>query len=418
MTPDEQIQLLSRGCEEILPEGELLRRVRRRREQGRPLRVKQGFDPTAPDIHLGHTVGLLKLKQFQSLGHQVVLIIGDYTGRVGDPSGRTKTRPQLTEEQVEENAHTYLDQFFRVLERDPRPPLKPVEIHRNSEWFSGMKFMDVIRLTSRYTVARLLERDDFAKRMAGGHPIGVHELLYPLMQGYDSVAIEADVELGGTDQKFNLLVGRALQELEGQEAQVILTVPLLPGLDGVQRMSKSLGNYIGVSDAPDDMYGKVMSIPDPLMKTYWRLVTDLPDSRLDAVDRALADRSVNPMSVKKELAHRLVSLYHGAEAADAAQRDFEAQFSYRGVPEHLEEFHRGQVEASLGHAPRPTIVEFLVASGIAPTKSAARRLVGQGAVSVDGARISDFSLPIDPESSFILKAGRRMKRYRPGPAGA
>jgi tyrosyl-tRNA synthetase len=416
MTAEDQARLLSRGAEEILPDGELLRRLRQREREGRPLRVKQGFDPTAPDIHLGHTVGLRKLRQFQELGHQVVLIVGDYTGMVGDPSGRTRTRPQLTREQVEENAHTYLDQFFRVLDREPRPPMMPVEIHRNGEWFSDMRFMDVIRLCAHHTVARMLERDDFTERMAARHPIGIHELLYPLMQGYDSVAIQADVELGGTDQKFNLLVGRALQEIHGQPPQVVLTLPLLAGLDGVQRMSKSLGNYIGVTDPPDEFYGKVMSLPDGIMPAYWRLVADLPDAELEAVNRALSDPAVNPMAVKKQLARRLVTLYHGEGAADAAQRNFETQFSRRAVPDDLEEFHREQVVAALGHSPRPTVVEFLVGSGIADSKSAARRLVAQGAVSVDGARVNDIAAPLDPESVFVLRAGRRMKRYRPRPA--
>ena len=298
MNVEQQVKSLSRGTEEILPEGGLLERLRACERERRPMRVKQGFDPTAPDIHLGHSVGLRKLREFQELGHQVVLIIGDYTARVGDPSGLSKTRPQLSEAEVDANAATYLEQFFRVLERDPRPPRLPVEVHRNGGWFAGMRFADVIRLASQYTVARMLERDDFAKRYAARQPIGIHEMLYPLMQGYDSVAIRADLELGGTDQKFNLLVGRALQEIHGQAPQLILTVPLLPGLDGIQRMSKSLGNYIGVTDSPREIYGKVMSLPDAVLATYWRLVTDADEAEVDAVVRELGDASVNPMTVK------------------------------------------------------------------------------------------------------------------------
>ena len=280
MTAAEQLMILQRDAEEILPQGELLRRLEASQREGRPLRVKQGFDPTAPDIHLGHTVGLRKLRQFQDLGHQVVLIVGDYTGMVGDPSGRSKTRPQLAEAQVEENARTYLEQFFKVLDPRPDPPRLPVEIHRNGEWFAPMRFMDVMRLGAEYTIARLLERDDFAKRFRDGQPISVHELFYPLMQGYDSVAIRADVELGATEQKFNLLVGRALQETHAMAPQVILTLPVLPGLDGKQRMSKSLGNYVGVTHPPREMFGRIMSLPDDCLLLYWRLVTDASATEL------------------------------------------------------------------------------------------------------------------------------------------
>jgi tyrosyl-tRNA synthetase len=406
MTPEEQAQLLSRGAEEILPEGELLVRLRHRAREGKPLRVKQGFDPTAPDIHLGHTVGLRKLGQFQEFGHQVVLIVGDQTGMVGDPSGRTKTRPQLTEEQVEANARTYLEQFYRVLEQDPRPPLRKVEIHRNSTWFSRMQFMDVIRLASRYTVARLLERDDFAKRTAAQHPIGVHELLYPLMQGYDSIAIEADVELGGTDQKFNLLVGRTLQEAYGQPPQIVMTVPLLPGLDGVQRMSKSLGNYVGVTDSPMDMFGKLMSIPDSVMGLYWELASGASASELKDVERTLSDSKVNPMTVKKDLAHRVVRLYHGQAAADRAQRDFEVQFSRREAPESLPVWSPETGE-DMG------IKDLLVRSGLASTGSAAWRAVDQGAVSIDGVRITDRHHRQKMKQPFVIRLGRRMVRVSP-----
>jgi tyrosyl-tRNA synthetase len=411
--PEAQFKILARGAEEILPEGALLARLRQCAAEGRPLRVKQGFDPTAPDIHLGHTVGLRMLRRFQDLGHQVVLIVGDYTGMVGDPSGRSKTRPQLDEAQVEVHARTYLDQFYRVLDPAPRAPRLPVEVHRNGEWFSRWRFMDVMKLASQYTVARLLERDDFSKRFAAQQPIAVHELMYPLMQGYDSVAIRADVELGATEQKFNLLVGRVLQESHGQTPQVAMTLPVLPGLDGVQRMSKSLGNYIGVTDAPSDMFGKVMSVPDSAMILYWALVTDADAAELERVRAALADSATNPMHVKKRLAHRLVCMYHDASAADHAQRDFEAQFSRREVPEHLESFGRSALGSSARDPEEPTVVEALVASGMATSKSAARRLVEQGAVSVDGARITEFDHRVDPMTTWVLRAGRRMKRFEP-----
>ena len=416
MTPEEQLEALSRGTEEILPEGEFLLRLRDSAREKRPLRVKQGFDPTAPDIHLGHTVGLRKLRQFQELGHQVVLIVGDYTGMVGDPSGLSRTRPQLTEAEVESNARTYLEQFYRVLDSDPRPPLLPVEVHRNGEWFAGMSFMDVMRLGASYTVARLLERDDFSKRFAAHQPIAVHELFYPIMQGYDSVAIRADVELGATEQKFNLLVGRVLQEARGQRPQIALTLPVLPGLDGVKRMSKSLGNYIGVTDPPAEMFGKVMSLPDGVMSLYWRLVTDADPGELDRVERSLSEPSTNPMTVKKELGRRIVAMYHGAEVSQRAQADFEAQFSRREVPEELAEFFRETLLAVPRQTDAPTVLEAIVASGFASSKSIARRLVDQGAVSIDGEKVLEQQKPVDVGKVWVLRAGRKMARYRPEPA--
>ncbi len=412
-SPERQLEILERGSEEIVPRGEFLERLRASVRDSRPLRVKQGFDPTAPDIHLGHTVGLRKLRQFQDLGHQVVLIIGDYTGMVGDPSGRNKTRPQLTADEVESNARTYLAQFFKVLDPDPAPPRLPVEVHRNGEWFARMSFMEILRLASKYTVARMLERDDFAKRYAAHEPISLHELFYPLMQGYDSVAVHADIELGATEQKFNLLVGRVLQELHDQRPQLALTLPVLPGLDGGQRMSKSLGNYIGVTDAPSEMFGKVMSLPDKSMALYWRLVSDATSDELAAIERDLADPAVNPMLVKKRLGERIVSMYHGREAADRARRDFEAQFTRGEVPESLEEFNKLDVLRAQGQAPRAGVVEFVVAAGFARSKSDARRLLEQGAVSIDGERVHSLDARVDLEAAFVLRAGRRMKRYRP-----
>ena len=406
LTPEEQATRLALGTEEILPQGELLARLARCAKEKRPLRVKQGFDPTAPDIHIGHAVGLRKLRQFQDLGHQVVLIVGDYTGRVGDPSGRSKTRPQLSDDEIERNAATYLEQFYRVLERAPKPPRLAVEIHRNGEWFSRMTFMEVMKLASEYTVAQLLERDDFSKRYAAGHPIGVHELMYPLMQGYDSVAIKSDVELGGTEQKFNLLVGRVLQELGGQLPQIVMTVPLLPGLDGVQRMSKSLGNYIGLTDAPGEMFGKAMSLPDPAMPVFWRLATDASADELAAAGRELADPAVNPMSVKKRLAGRIVTMYHGAEAAARAQGDFEAQFSRKEIPQDLPVWTADSAGA-MG------IKDLLVRAGLARSGSVAWRAVDQGAVSIDQVKVSDRNHRQELGQPFVLRLGRRMIRVQP-----
>src|SRR5437867_12095200 len=329
MTPEEQVRILSRGAEEILPEGALLERLHACRREGRPLRVKQGFDPTAPDIHLGHTIGLRKLRQFQELGHQVVLIVGSYTALVGDPSGRSQTRPTLTEAEVHANAQTYLDQFFKVVDKSK------TEVRWNGDWFKTMSFVDVLRLTSRFTVARILERDDFDIRFTKGEPISVHELLYPLMQAYDSVMVRADIEIGATEQKFNLLTGRDIQAAYDVEPQVILTLPVLEGLDGVRRMSKSLGNYIGIAEPPKEIYGKVMSLPDKLIERYFRLVTDATSAEFDEVARSLRQAGTNPMTWKKALAHRIVRMYHEQAAADFAQSEFEKQFSRRELPSDL-----------------------------------------------------------------------------------
>jgi tyrosyl-tRNA synthetase len=419
-TPEAQLALLARGTVEILPgQDALLARLQRCEREGRPLRVKQGFDPTAPDIHLGHTVGLRKLRQFQDLGHQVVLIVGDYTGMVGDPSGRSRARPQLSQAEVEAHARTYLDQFFKVLDPRPAPPRLPVEVHRNGEWFASMQFMDVMRLASSYTVARVLERDDFANRMRQQQPISLHELFYPIMQGYDSVAIRADVELGATEQKFNLLVGRVLQESDGQEPQIAMTLPVLPGLDGVQRMSKSLGNYVGVADEPRDMFGKLMSLPDRLMRDYWVLVTDATEEELEIIEkkldflgrpfrpdeiRAAGFSGLNWMALKKDLARRIVAMYHGADAADRAQRAFEEQFQRRVVPADLPEWRPDTGIAEMG------IKDLLVRTGLARSGSEAWRKVDEGAVSIDQIRITDRGHRQSLERPFVLQLGRRMVR--------
>jgi tyrosyl-tRNA synthetase len=301
-----------------------------------------------------------------------------------------------------------------VLERRPAAPRLPVEVHRNGEWFAGMSFAGVIRLTSQYTVSRLLERDDFAKRFEAQQPISVHELLYPLMQGHDSVEIRADLEIGATEQKFNLVVGRELQRLAGQEPQVILTLPVLPGLDGVQRMSKSLGNYIGVTDPPAEMFGKVMKLPDTALRVFWRLVTDANPAELGEIERALGDGVTNPMTIKKRLGERLVTMYHDADAAARARTDFEAQFSRREVPEHLEEFDRAALLARASDPSRPIVVDALLAAGMCATRSEARRLIEQRAVRIDGELVEAWDFPVNPAISFVLKSGRRMKRYQPG----
>ncbi|HDN59533.1 MAG TPA: tyrosine--tRNA ligase, partial [Candidatus Marinimicrobia bacterium] len=296
---EKQLEVIKSGVEELISEEELIKKLERCEKTGKPLRVKQGFDPTAPDIHLGHTVGLRKLKQFQDLGHTVVLIIGDYTGMVGDPSGKSETRPRLTYEQVMENAKTYEKQFFKILDRDR------TEVRYNGEWFSKMSFSDVMDLAAKFTVARLLERDDFSNRYKEGKPISLHEFFYPLMQGFDSVAIQADVEIGATEQKFNLVAARQIQREYGQEPQVILTLPVLEGIDGTQRMSKTLGNYVGIDEPPDEMFGKVMSIPDELILKYFTLVTDYSVEQLKDLKKRLDDPAVNPMEIKKELARAI-----------------------------------------------------------------------------------------------------------------
>jgi len=393
---DRQLALILRGAEELLPLDEFRRKLERAVREGRPLRVKQGFDPTAPDIHLGHSVGLRKLRTFQDLGHQVVVIVGDYTGLVGDPSGRSKTRPQLTAEAIEANARTYLDQFFRVVDR------AKTEIHRNGEWFARMSFADILKLTSQYTVARVLERDDFAKRWQAGQPISVHELLYPLMQGHDSVEIKADVELGGTEQKFNLLVGRALQEAAGQEPQAILTMPILVGLDGEQRMSKSLGNYVGIAEPPVEQFGKLMSIPDEQIVPYFTLVTDLAPEAVAAIEQDLA-AGTNPMTHKKALAERIVTMYHGPEAGQAARASFESQFVKRGRPTEA-------VLWTLPAAERWPVRQLLVDTGLAKSLGEARRKIEEGAVEAGGAAVKDPALELVPPADgrpLALRLGRR-----------
>jgi len=390
-----QFDIISRGAIDLLPEDEFRERIKKSIKANKPLRVKQGFDPTAPDIHLGHTVGIRKLKQFQELGHQIVLIIGDYTGLVGDPSGRSATRPQLTYDQVMENAETYQRQFFKILDRSK------TEIHYNGEWFSKMNFKEIMELAARFTVARMLERDDFDKRYKSGSPISIHELFYPLMQAYDSVAIKADIEIGATEQKFNLLTGREIQQDYGVQPQLVLTLPVLVGVDGHQRMSKSTGNYIGIDESPGEMFGKIMSIPDNLIYSYFELATDVTLDRLAEIKGILEKGQTNPMELKKELGETIVSMYHSADEAKDARIEFERVFSKGELPEGIPEFDARNYEGSIW------IVKLLTDSKMAKSGGEARRLIRGGGVSVDGEKISDENYEFELKDGMLLKIGKR-----------
>lgn len=392
---EEQLRQIRRGVVEIIPEEELVQKLERSYRTGKPLIVKLGCDPSRPDLHLGHAVVLRKLRQFQDLGHQAVLIIGDFTAMIGDPTGRSKTRPALTLEETRANGRTYFEQAARIL--DPERTI----IRYNSEWLGRMTFRDVIELAAKYTVARMLERDDFEKRYKAGEPIGIHEFLYPLAQAMDSVEIQADVELGGTDQRFNLLVGRDIQQAYGQEPQICLLMPILEGTDGVEKMSKSLGNYIGITEPPEEMYGKVLSIPDHLIYRYFELATDIPTEELPA-KKEFAER--DPRNAKHELAWTIVRMYHGAEAANRAREHFERTIIRGEAPEDLKPFRPTPDEGS-----RIALVNLIVQAELAPSKSEARRLIRQGAVSIDGERVTDEHLEIDlaQRAPFVLKVGKR-----------
>ena len=391
--PREQLALLARGTVEIISEEALLAKL----EQRRPLRVKLGMDPTAPDIHIGNAIVLQKLRQFQDLGHEAILVIGDFTGLIGDPSGKSETRPQLTREAVEHNAATYRDQYSRIL--DPAR----TRVVFNSEWLAPMKFEDVIRLAGRATVHRLLERDDFAKRFRDHLPIHLHELLYPLCQAYDSVAIQADVELGGTDQKFNNLMGRELQREMGQEPQVVVLTPLLPGLDGVQKMSKSLGNAIGITEPPNEMYAKVMSIADDLMIPYFEYCTLVPLEEVRGLDAALRAGTAHPRDVKQRLAHAITARHWGEAAADAGAAEFARVFQQHERPEEIPEVALSRAQARDGAM---RLAHLLVALRLAPSNSEARRLIDQGGVTLDDRRAStDVDVPV--RDGLIVRVGRR-----------
>jgi tyrosyl-tRNA synthetase len=392
----EQLDAIRLGTEEIVPEEDLVRKLERFVATKKPLRVKMGFDPSAPDIHLGHAVGLRKLRVLQRLGHWVVLIVGDYTGMVGDPSGRNATRPRLSQDQVRENAQTYLRQLFKIVDESR------AEVRWTSEWFAKMAFMEVMNLAGRVTVARMLERDDFEKRYKGGHPISLHEFFYPLMQGFDSVAVEADIEVGGTDQKFNLLMGRDMQSFHGQEQQVALTVPILEGTDGVQRMSKSTGNYVGVDEPPREMFGKIMSIPDAVLARWYALTTDTTPQELAQIRQTLAEKKTNPRDIKVGLAKRIIALYHSQGAAEEAEAEFNRMFREGGAPDNIPEFQMVDTGSGL------PLVAVLADSGLADSRTDARRLVRQNAVRIDGERIEDEALVLASRAEpYRIQVGKR-----------
>lgn len=396
LDPQEQLEKIKFGVAEFINDAEMIKKLKRSQETKTPLRIKFGADPTRPDIHLGHTVVINKLKTFQDLGHHVLFLIGDFTATIGDPTGKSATRPLLTREEIEENAKTYAKQIFKIL--DPQK----TEIVYNSTWINKMTPGDFIRMSAQYTVARMLERDDFTKRYKGGTPIAIHEFLYPLTQGYDSVALKADVELGGTDQKFNLLVGRDMQAAYGQEAQCVLTMPILEGLDGVNKMSKSLDNYISVVDTPKDMFGKTMRVSDELMFRWYELLTDIGAAGLATLKADVAEGRKHPRTAKVELAKFLIARFHSPEAAQAAEDEFNRIFVDKGLPDEVAEFPvAAQEQASL--------CALMVQAGMAASNGEASRLIAGGGVQIDGEKVADPRLKIDLKSgaSFILKAGKK-----------
>lgn len=398
---DEQIEILKKGCLEIIQESELKAKLVRSFKEKKPLKVKVGFDPTAPDIHLGHTVILRKMKDFQDMGHDVVFLIGDFTGLIGDPSGRSATRPPMTREEIAANAETYKAQVFKILD-----PVKTI-IDFNSRWLGALTSFDVISLAAKYTVARILERDDFTKRYRAGQPISIHELLYPLYQAYDSVALRCDVEMGGTDQKFNLLVGRDIQREYGQEPQIVITLPLLEGLDGVEKMSKSLNNYVGITEPPNEIFGKIMSISDPLMFKYYELLTDFPLAQINKWKKDAEAGRAHPRDLKVNLAKSIVSDFWRKEAADKAADEFDRVFKNKEIPEDIEEIVIPAPDSGKDSEKRP-IVDLLVQNQIVSSRGEAKRLISQGGVYLDGKRIDDIGYMIELTSrEAILKIGKR-----------
>ncbi|HZO87438.1 MAG TPA: tyrosine--tRNA ligase [Chthonomonadaceae bacterium] len=414
LTPQEQQQiqqqaaLLKRGTLGVVPENGLEEKLARSLRAGQPLRIKLGLDPTAPDIHLGFAVVLRKLRQFQDLGHQVILIIGDYTALIGDPSGRSAMRPMLSPEQIKENARTYVDQLARILDRDK------TQVRFNSEWLGKLTFADIIQLTSKMTLAQVLQREDFANRYAQGLPISLHELLYPLAQAYDSVVIEADIEMGGQDQTFNILAGRDLQREMGQEPQVALFMPLLVGLDGVKKMSKSLGNYVGIAESPDVMYGKLMSISDAMMRDYFVLCTDVPLEEIDRLLREAGSGRVNPKDVKARLAREIIALYHGMPAAEAAEAEWQRVHSAGELPSEMPEV---VLKPEVAREGKVWVCRLLVVAGMAKGTGEARRLIEQGGVTLNGEKIADANaeLPLAELNEAVLRVGpRRFVRLKVG----
>lgn len=405
---EHQMRHLKRGAIDMLPEDEWEIRLAESIRDDKPLTVKQGFDPTSPDIHIGHTVGIRKLLQFQELGHQVVLIIGDYTAMVGDPSGRSATRPTLTHEQIMRNAQTYQEQFFKILDREK------TEVRSNGEWFSKMEFAEIMELATHFTVARMLERDDFTKRLKAGTPISIHELFYPLLQGYDSVAIKADVEIGATEQTFNLLAGRTIQEAYGVRPQIVLTMPILVGLDGQKKMSKSLGNYIGIDEPPREVFGKAMSIPDEQIYPYFELATDVSLEKLQQIKATLEAGKVNPRDIKAELAETLVDMYHPSGSGKAAREEFDRMFRKGDLPDDMPEMEAAQLAEHDLKAESVYLVRLLNAAGMVKSNGEARKLIAAGAVSIDGDKVTDVDheFPLDEEK--IIKVGkRRFLKLRP-----
>ncbi len=396
MTIEEELEIITRNVVEYISEEELVAKLKRSRQLRRPLKIKAGFDPTAPDLHLGHTVLLKKLREFQDLGHQVYFLIGDFTAMIGDPTGRSEVRKALTREEVLANAETYKDQVFKVL--DP----ERTKVVFNSQWLGSMSSEDMIRLTAKYTVARMLERDDFKKRFKEGIPIFIHEFIYPLMQGYDSVALEADVELGGTDQRFNLLVARDIQREYGQEPEVIMMLPILEGLDGVQKMSKSLGNYVGITEPPNQMYGKLMSISDELMWRYYQLLSDLSPAEIEKKRRDVEAGLYHPKQAKMDLAFEIVSKFHGVEAAKKAQEEFERVFARRELPEDMPEM------VVITTEPKLRLTRVLTDTRMARSNAEAKRLIQQGGVRWDGERITDVAFEVVcDDSEHILRVGKK-----------
>ncbi len=407
---DEQLAYLRKGAAEIIRESDLRERLEKSRQSGKPMRVKAGFDPTAPDLHLGHTVLMRKLKHFQDMGHTVIFLIGDFTGLIGDPTGRSATRPPLSREQIDQNAETYKAQVFKILDRDK------TEVHFNSEWLGKLGYEGFVRLAAKFTVSQMLEREDFHKRFMEEKPIAMHELLYPIAQGYDSVALEADVELGGTDQKFNLLMGRELQRHYGQPPQIVLTTPLLEGIDGVQKMSKSYGNYIGITEAPQEMFGKVMSISDELMWRYYELVTDVSMADIERMKREVASGEAHPMKLKQELGKRIVADFHSPQAAEQAAQDWSRMFQKDEAPEDLplvsvrfEEVAAPNASTSDGNV-QIKLDKLLARTGLATSVTDGLRKLKQNAVKVDGELKTDIVVAVKLGSEFTLRAGKKMVR--------
>lgn len=398
---EHQWPIIARGTVDLLPEDEWQQRLKESISKNIPLRVKQGFDPTSPDIHLGHSVGIRKLKQFQELGHNIVLIVGDYTALVGDPSGQSSTRPRLTYDEIMKNAETYQKQFFKILDKSK------TEIQFNGDWFKKLDFMEIMNLASQYTVARILEREDFTLRMKNQTPISVHELFYPLMQGYDSVAIKADVEIGATEQKFNLLAGRTIQEAYGQRPQVILTMPILVGLDGSAKMSKSLNNYIGIDEPPREIFGKAMSIPDEQIFNYFELASDVTLEELEKIKQELSKPDVNPMVIKKRLGETLVDMYNPKGSGKSAREEFERVFSQKKLPDEIPEMNSKGLKKLGLDSGKIYLVHLMAKCELAKSNSEARKLIQAGAVTLDGDKIDNPEYEFELKKDVILKVGKR-----------